>query len=259
MRIALALGAGGARGYAHIAVVEELTARGHEIVAVSGASMGALVGATVVTGHLAELKEFALGVKPTNLVRLLGPTIPAGGLASASGAMDELRRVIGDIRIEDCPIPYTAVASDIVSQEEVWITTGPIVDAVRASIAIPVVFTPASRNGRWLLDGGCTNPLPIEPLSKVEADLIVAVSLQEPPRTPPTSNDMVKLDLASAAILATDALLSSLQRARAVTTPPDVLIGIPCDLVRFLDMHRAAFAIDAGREIVIKALDEAGL
>ncbi|MDR0435867.1 MAG: patatin-like phospholipase family protein [Propionibacteriaceae bacterium] len=259
MKIALALGAGGARGYAHIAVAEELAARGHEIVAISGASMGALVGATVATGHLEELKEFVLGVKLSNMVRLIGPTVPTAGLANAGGAMDELRRVIGDIRIEDCPIPYTAVASDIVSQEEVWITTGPIVDAVRASIAIPVVFTPVPRNGRWLLDGGCTNPLPIEPLQNVVADTVVAVSLQEPPQSPPTSRDIVKLDLASTAILATDATLSSLQRARATINPPDVLIGIPCDLVGFLDMHRAAFVMDAARDIVIKALDEAGL
>ncbi|MDR1355392.1 MAG: patatin-like phospholipase family protein [Propionibacteriaceae bacterium] len=259
MRIALALGSGGARGYAHIAVVEELTARGHEIIAVAGASMGALVGAAVATGKLAELKAFALTLNPMSVMRLLGPTFPRSGLAHANAAMKNLRRVVNNARIEDCQISYTAVAADIIGQQEIWITSGDIVDAVRASIAIPVLFTPVVRDGKLLLDGGCINPMPIEPLQSAAADVIVAVSLQEPPTNPPTHNDHVKLDLTHAALFAVDTMMSSIQRARTTSNPPDVLIGMPCDLVGFLDMHRAADVMEAARTITIKALDEAGL
>ncbi|MDR2619632.1 MAG: patatin-like phospholipase family protein, partial [Propionibacteriaceae bacterium] len=208
---------------------------------------------------LADLKEFAFDLKPWEMVRMLGPTLSGGGLAKINGVMHELRRVLGDTRIEDCSIPYTAVASDIVSQEEVWLTTGPIVAAVRASVAIPVLFTPVVRDGRLLSDGGCVNPLPIEPLRPVDADVIVAVSLYDPPTSPPTSNGNPRLNLATTAIYAIDTSLSSIQRARLVTTPPDVLIGIPSDLVGFLDMHRAADVISAAEGIAVKALDEAGL
>lgn len=177
MRISLVLGSGGARGYAHIGAIEELVDRGHEIVAVAGASMGALVGGAYAAGRLDELTQTVLKLSRAEIWMMARPSLNTPGLIKLDRVMNLLEHVIGDVRIEDLPMPYTAVATDLLAHREIWFHTGPLLSAIRASIAIPSVFQPVMLHGRLLVDGGLVNPLPMETSLRLDADLTVAVSL----------------------------------------------------------------------------------
>ncbi|MBU2694876.1 patatin-like phospholipase family protein [Pimelobacter sp. 30-1] len=179
-RVALVLGSGGARGYAHLGAVQELRERGHEIVAVSGTSMGALVGGLVAAGKDEEFATWASTLTQRRVVRLADPTWSGGGAATAERLMSALDEIVGDLLIEDLAIPFTAVATDLAARREVWFQRGPLIPAIRASIAIPGLFTPAVVDGRVLVDGGLLNPLPLDPTAASAADFTVAVSLQGP-------------------------------------------------------------------------------
>ncbi|GAA3654786.1 patatin-like phospholipase family protein [Nocardioides ginsengisoli] len=179
-RVALVLGSGGARGYAHLGAVEELRARGHEIVAVSGTSMGAVVGGLVAAGKDQEFAAWASTLTQRRAIRLADPTWSGGGAATAERLMAALDDIVGDVLIEDLAIPFTAVATDLAARREVWFQRGPLIPAIRASIAIPGLFTPAVVDGRILVDGGLLNPLPLDPTAAAAADFTVAVSLQGP-------------------------------------------------------------------------------
>lgn len=179
-RVALALGSGGARGYAHLGAVQELRARGHEVVAVSGTSMGAVVGGLVATGKDEEFATWASTLTGRRVLRLADPTWSSGGAATAERLMGALDDLVGDVLIESLPIPYTAIATDLLARREVWFQRGPLLPAIRASIAIPGLFTPAVVDGRILVDGGLLNPLPLSPTAAAIADFTLAVSLQGP-------------------------------------------------------------------------------
>lgn len=176
-RVALTLGSGGARGYAHIGVVQVLDERGFDIVAISGSSMGALVGGLRAVGALDRYTEWALGLGQFDVFRLLDPALTAPGAIKAEKIFARLREMFGDVLIEDLPIPFTAVSTDLLSGKEVWFQSGPLAAAIRASVAIPSVITPVMLNGRLLADGGLMNPLPIAPTVSAHADATVAVSL----------------------------------------------------------------------------------
>lgn len=177
MRIALALGSGGARGYAHIGVINELTERGYQIVGVAGSSMGALVGGLHAAGQLDEFARWAGSLTQRAVLRLLDPSLTSPGVLRAEKILDAVRDILGDVTIESLPIPYTSVATDLITGKSVWLQRGPLDDAIRASIAIPGIFTPHVLDGRLLADGGILDPLPMAPLSAVNADLTIAVSL----------------------------------------------------------------------------------
>lgn len=177
MRVTLALGSGGARGYTHIGVIRELQARGHEVVGVSGASMGAVVGALYAAGKLDDFEEWVRGLTQPAVLRLLDVSFAGGGAIRANRIMAVIGAMLDDVRIEDLEIPFTAVATDLRARREVWFTRGPADVAVRASFAIPSVITPALVGGRLIVDGGVTNPVPLEPLAPISSDLLLAVSL----------------------------------------------------------------------------------
>ncbi len=177
MRIALALGSGGARGYAHIGVINELQDRGYEIVGVAGSSMGALVGGLHAAGKLDEFSHWASSLTQRAVLRLLDPSLNSPGVLRAEKILDAVRDILGDVTIESLPIPYTSVATDLISGKAVWLQRGPLDDAIRASIAIPGIFTPHLLDGRLLADGGILDPLPMAPIAAVNADLTIAVSL----------------------------------------------------------------------------------
>jgi NTE family protein len=175
--VVLALGSGGARGYAHIGAIQVLRERGFEIVGVAGSSMGALVGGLLASGTLDEYTEWARGLGQLDVIRLLDPSISAPGVIRAEKVLARVRELLGDVAIEDLPLPYTAVATDLLTRREVWFQSGPLAPAIRASIATPGIFTPVMLNGRLLADGGVLNPVPIAPTAAVASDLTVAVSL----------------------------------------------------------------------------------
>lgn len=176
-RVALALGSGGARGYAHIGVINELQSRGYEVVGVAGSSMGALVGGLHAAGSLDEFAEWAKTLTQRAVLRLLDPSIAAAGVLRAEKILDVVRDILGEATIETLPIPYTAVTTDLIAGKSVWLQRGPVDAAIRASIAIPGVIAPYVLDGRLLADGGILDPLPMAPIAAVNADLTIAVSL----------------------------------------------------------------------------------
>ena len=175
--VALTLGSGGARGYAHIGAIEVLVERGYKIAAISGCSMGALIGGMYAAGKLKEYKDWVTGLGQFDVIKLLDLTFSSIGAIRGEKVFSIVREILGDTRIEDLPIPFTAVATDLLAHKEIWFQEGPLDKAIRASIAIPSVVTPLVLDGRVLVDGAVLNPLPIIPTISAHADLIMAVNL----------------------------------------------------------------------------------
>ncbi len=178
--VSLVLGSGGARGYAHIGVIEELVAQGFDIRSVAGSSMGALVGGVYAAGQLDAFRDWVKPLQRFDVLRLLDWTTSGGGLIKGDRIIDKLRGLIGEVNIEDLPIAFTAVAVDLMSQREVWFSRGPLFDAIRASIAIPTVLRPHYYEGRTLVDGGLLNPVPITPTLRDLTDCTIAVDINAP-------------------------------------------------------------------------------
>ena len=176
-RVALVLGSGGARGYAHIGVINELRDRGYEIAGIAGSSMGALVGGLFAADSLDEFTTWTTTLTQRAVLRLLDPSISAAGVFRAGKILDAVRDIVGDATIENLPIPYTAVTTDLIAGKSVWLQRGPLDGAIRASIAIPGVIAPHVLDGRLLADGGILDPLPLAPVAAVNADLTIAVSV----------------------------------------------------------------------------------
>ncbi len=224
-RVAIALGSGGARGYAHIGVIEALNTRGFEIVGITGSSMGAMIGGLQAAGRLDEFADWAKSLTQRTILRLLDPSISAAGVMRAEKILEAVRDILGPVTIEELPIPYTAVATDLLAGKSVWFQHGPLDEAIRASIAIPGVIPPHEVGGRLLADGGILDPLPMGPLAAVNADLTIAVGVSgseviakrepEPGATVELLNRMVR---STSALLDTSAVRSLLDRptARAV-------------------------------------------
>jgi NTE family protein len=176
-RVALALGSGGARGYAHIGVIQVLQERGFEIVSVAGSSMGAAIGGLHAAGVLDDYTEWVSSLTQRDVLRLLDPALKAPGAIRAEKIMSRMSELLGGALIEDLPIDYTAVATDLLQRREVWFQRGPVDVAIRASIALPSVITPVMLNGRLLADGGLLNPVPVAPTAGAGADLTIGVIL----------------------------------------------------------------------------------
>jgi NTE family protein len=175
--VAVVLGSGGARGYAHIGVLDVLRERGFDIVAVSGSSMGAVVGGVFAAGKLDDYRDWVTGIGQFEMLRMLDVALSRPGALRGEKLFAKYRSLVGGVRIEDLPIPYTAVAVDLIARREVWFQHGPLEAAMRASGALPMVFPPVESDGRLLVDGGILNPLPIAPTASSTADLVIAVSL----------------------------------------------------------------------------------
>ncbi|GAB3713980.1 patatin-like phospholipase family protein [Mariniluteicoccus flavus] len=177
MRAAVALGSGGARGYAHIGALSVLEERGHTVEAVAGTSMGALVGGLYAAGRLDQFEEWARSLTQRDVLLLMDPALVGPGVIKAERVLAKVRDILAGAQIEDLAIPFTAVATDLHAHREVWFQRGPVDAAIRASIAIPSVITPVVINGRVLVDGGVLNPVPIDPVIGAAADFTMAVSL----------------------------------------------------------------------------------
>jgi NTE family protein len=175
--IALVLGAGGARGLAHIGAIEVLEKHGFRITSIAGTSMGALVGGIHAAGRLEAYRDWAMSLQRSSVLRLLDFAFGFPGLIKGDRVIGALRELVGDRRIEDLPIRFTAVATDLAAQREVWLTRGLLFEAIRASMAIPMIFTPQFVAGRMLVDGGLLAPLPIAATRQTPADLVVAIDV----------------------------------------------------------------------------------
>lgn len=178
-KVALVLGAGGARGYAHIGVIEEVEARGYDIACIAGCSMGAVIGGIHAAGKLPLYREWVESLDYFDVMRLLDVSFSLGAIRGEK-IFGRIRDILGEIDIEDLPIPFTAVATDLTHHKEVWFQEGCLHQAMRASAAIPSLFTPVTLGNRVLVDGGVLNPLPIVPVVSSHCDLVVAVNLSGP-------------------------------------------------------------------------------
>ena len=205
-RIALVLGSGGARGYAHIGVIEELESRGYEIACIAGCSMGAVVGGIYAAGKLDMYRDWIQSLDYLDVLRLVDVSFRLGAIRGEK-VFGQIRNIVGEINIEDLRIPYTAVATDLTHQQEIWFQEGCLHQAMRASAAIPSLFTPVMQGNRMLVDGGLLNPLPIVPVVSSHCDLIIAVNLNA---TNQKQYQLPVIERPAAFKMRFDALLSSL-------------------------------------------------
>jgi NTE family protein len=186
-RVAVALGGGGARGYAHIGILEVLRERGFDVVSVAGSSMGALTGGLFAAGGLDDFADWVRGLTHRDVLRLYDIAPRAPGAIRAERIFARVAHILGEVRIEDLPILFTAVATDLTTGEEHWFQEGPVNAAIRASASLPGFMTPVVIDGRLLADGGLTNALPIAPTVPAGADLTVAVAVSGRRRVTPVT------------------------------------------------------------------------
>ncbi|MDH4020301.1 MAG: patatin-like phospholipase family protein, partial [Xanthomonadales bacterium] len=179
--VSLVLGSGGARGLAHIGVIHWLEDNNYDIRSISGCSMGALIGGIYARNKLDDFEEWVRAISKLDIIRLLDVSWGSQGLVEGERIMTVLKDLVGDCRIEDLEIEYTAVASDIEREKEIWLKQGSLFDAIRASISLPLFFKPFDLNGMKLLDGGILNPVPIAPTFEDNTDLTIAINLGAPP------------------------------------------------------------------------------
>jgi NTE family protein len=176
-RIGLALGSGSARGWSHIGIIEALGEAGIEADIVCGTSIGSLVGAAYVAGHLADLRRWAEKVTWREIIALMDIRLAGGGVIDGSEVVAWLRGLGVDAPIESYAKRYAAIATDLATGREVWLERGPILEAVRASIALPGILSPAKIDKKWLVDGGLSNPVPVSVCRALGAEVIIAVNL----------------------------------------------------------------------------------
>lgn len=176
-KVALVLSSGGARGFAHIGVIETLLENNYEISSIAGCSMGSLIGGVYCTGELDKFKEWATGLQKADVFKLYDFTFAANGLVKGEKVFREIQQFLPDRDISELNIPFTAIATDVVDQKEYIFKNGPLYDALRASCAIPGVVKPVEIKGKQLLDGGILNPLPLNLIEKRDDELLVAVNV----------------------------------------------------------------------------------
>jgi len=284
--VSLVLGGGGARGLAHIGVIEHLTRNGFEIKAIAGSSMGALIGGIYAAGKLELYTRWVTALERHDVIRLLDLSFGRNGLIKGDRIIIVLKDLIGDVNIEDLPIRFTAVATDLEDEKEVWFTRGPLFDAIRASIAIPTVFTPHQYQGRQFLDGSLIDPVPIAATIKDHAELTIAVSLSGKPepavevnleRPEPENHQYAHrrqriaqfvddlmhrlgrhsestLSMLDIIIKAMGIMENTIAQEQLKRYAPDIVIEIPRNVCNFYEFHRARELIEIGRHRTEAAL-----
>ncbi len=179
--VSLVLGSGGARGLAHIGVIDWLVEHDYKIASISGCSMGALVGGIYAAGKLDAYRKWVCSLDKGDIIKMLDLSFNLGGLFKGEKIITKLRDLVGDMKIEDLDISFTAVATNIETGKEVWFSKGSLFDAIRASISVPLVFTPVTKGNRILVDGGLVNPVPIAPTMSDNTDMTIAVNVDSEP------------------------------------------------------------------------------
>lgn len=245
--VSLVLGSGGARGLAHIGVIQVLEEKGYTISSVAGCSIGALIGGIFAAGKLKEYEEWVRNLTKLDMVNMMDITWEGGGLVKGDRIIAKMIKLVGDRQIEDLPIRFTAVATELESGREVWLSKGPLFDAIRSSCSLPLFFTPAKYNEKMLVDGGVVNPVPIAPVFDDQTDLTLAVNLGgKPVRDAPLKPRKV-IGTYDVAYMVFDAMQSTIARQKLAAYPPDLVIDIPRDAARTFDVDKAVEMIELGR------------
>lgn len=290
--VSLVLGSGGARGHAHIGVIRAVQERGLEIRNIAGTSMGAVIGGIYAADKLDTYIQWAENLTQRDVMRLLDFSFTWTSIFKGERVFGVLKELIGDCQIEDLDRGFTAVATAIGEQREVWLNKGSLFRAIRASTAVPGVFSPVELDGRILVDGGLVNPVPIAPTLNDSTDITIAVSLsgvanrhlqeqQLAEITAPANGDDDKNwyhdkisgfldnlvgsdddegksppDVAELLTSSIDVMQGAIARLKLAAYSPDVTVEIPRETASFFEFHRARELSELGYESTVTALDE---
>jgi NTE family protein len=291
--IGLALGGGAARGFAHIGVVRTLIARGYTPDIIAGTSFGAIVGACYAAGKLDDVEQWGRTLTRRRILSYLDVNFSGSGLLSGGRLAERLTKTLGDIKIEELPIRFGAIATEIGTGHEIWITRGRVADAVRASYALPGIFPAVQIGERWLMDGALVNPVPVSAARALGARVVIAVNVNtdmfgrgttihdhgaETEAEPPLEEEVAsrgllgrfgaeksakrrflgtpsRPGLSSVMVEAFNVMQDRITRARLAGDPPDVLISPRIGRIGLFDFHKAEEAIAIGAEAAAKALE----
>lgn len=279
-KVALVLSGGGARGIAHIGVIEELEKQGYEITSIAGSSMGAMVGGVYALGKMEEFKQWGFSLDKRKVFALVDFTLSKQGLIKGDRVLKKMRDFIPDTNIEDLSLPYAAVAVDLIQKKEVVFREGSLYHAIRASIAIPSVLTPVKEEHSLLVDGGVLNNIPMNHVERREGDLLVAVNVnanvpvytkavQDKDASSKHSlyqekirdfyNDLLKrhpneeedVNLGYFALLSRTIDLITMQMSDLAlqTYRPDILVEISHESCSIFDFYKAEEMVETGRQV----------
>lgn len=282
--VSLVLGSGGARGLAHIGIIHWLEENGYQIRTIAGSSIGALVGGIYSAGKLDDYEKWVRALQKKDVIRLLDFAYSRSGIFSGDRIMKTLENFLGDVHIEDLPINFTAVSTDIDTEKEVWFDQGSLFNAVRASISIPMIFTPVHYRGHTLVDGAVLNPIPVAPTLTDINDITIAVSLSGKHKNIQFSQSTTpelkvenryfqsisqfieklqnkvnapaeeSLDILEVMLKTYESMQNTITRFKLAGYNFDHLIEVPSNSCRILEFHKANQMIDLGYKLAEKQL-----
>ncbi len=274
--VALVLSSGGSRGLAHIGVINELVKQGFQITSVSGSSIGSVIGGLYAMGKLHEYTEWVSTFNKMDIWGFMDFTLTTNGLLKGERVFDKMKTFIPDMNIEDMPIPFTAVATDVLHEKEVVFTKGSFYEAARASVAIPAVFTPVKYTDTILVDGGVLNPIPIEHVLRKNGDILIVVNLYgekkvDIPKEKNTDNGYLNMlinplltlistgDKSSKGYYSllsstTSAMIHKIAKMSIEKHKPDMIINIPYDSANTFDFFKAKELIELGESAAKEAI-----
>lgn len=289
-RVALVLASGGARGMAHIGAIEELEARGYEISSLSGCSIGSLIGGIYAAGKIHEAREWFGSLDKRDVLSLTDISLGFGHMVKGERVMQAIQEWVPDRQIEDLRIPCAFVATDILNSQPVVFREGSLFEAIRASISIPLCFEPVRYNGTLLVDGGLTNPFPLDIVPRKRGDILVGVNISGRSTMDASWNmgeapewldklgkvgdkaeklwDKVANDLREKNPIApsfnmmalvnrtVDVQIQANCQLMIKYCKPDVVVDMAQDAYTTFDFDKAEEIMDKGRELMAKALDE---
>jgi NTE family protein len=292
--IGLVLGGGAARGFAHIGILRAILERGIAPDVIVGTSIGAAVGGAYVTGHLDAFEGWARGLQPRSVLSYLDIQLNGSGLIGGGKLATELEQSIGRRLIEDLPVKFAAIATEVATGHEIWLTHGRLVEAIRASYALPGIFSPVRIGDRWLVDGALVNPVPVSAARALGAEIVIAVNLnadnfghggtisafgtppdlsnEEAPAPAPAKGigkffsaertmkreffgSVGRPGISTVMVEAFNIMQDRITRARLAGDPPDVLVSPRVTKIGWFDFHRAEETIAHGRRAAERALE----
>ena len=277
--VALVLSSGGARGLAHIGAIEELLAHGYRITSIAGSSMGALVGGVYAAGKLEAFREWVKTIDKKRMLELIDFSLSINHLAKGDRIIEAIMEFVPDVAIEDLPIPYCAVATDLTSGREVLFNKGSLFKAIRASITLPTFYKPVERDGMVLIDGGVINPIPLNRVKRQEGDILVGVDVnvhdfksqwEEMHKSPePKKNDTslktkildmltpddINLNYYTVLSRASRMMIHQNSILMAELMKPDILVDIQMDKYGVFDFYKSEKIVALGQKKMSQAIN----
>lgn len=283
--VALVLSSGGAKGFVHVGVIRALERYGFNIHSVAGASMGSLIGGLYATGELEHFIDFMEGIDLKELLKYVDINLGPGGMIKGEKVIEQLKELIPDRNIEELKIPYCAIGTDIETGEEKVFSSGKLYDAIRASIAIPTVFTPHVVDGHHYVDGGVLNPIPVNRVHRKKRDIVVAVNVNaiDDPKDMPLPEEQRKEERKLPEALthflkhaeklipgnrsdrigffnltnkSLNLMIDKISDLTLEMDPPDILIDFPTNCYGTFDFYKAHEIIEYGDKMAVKAIKQ---